>query len=254
MWPVHGKVTLIVVAFQVFEFVDTDLYKLILSKQFLSTEHIQTFLYQLLCGLKYVHSAQVIHRDMKPANILLNEDCSLRICDFGLSRILTVAEPPPTPGRTSHSFRRVRRYVACGLCVTPGRSRRCLLRPLSAGLKRTRSLSVGVGAGRLARSSSVPAEPRRERFESCDVRRGMPVPAKSPPRVRGLHPSRVPSCLTLPVLTANPTPADKACRHTVVSPARADPLAGVHLPGGHVVCGLHFRGTVVHAAGKRAEL
>ena len=43
--------------------------------QYLTTEHIQTFLYQLLCGLKYIHSS-VIHRDLKPANILLNEDCS----------------------------------------------------------------------------------------------------------------------------------------------------------------------------------
>lgn len=83
---------------QVFEFVDTDLYKLILSEQYLSTEHIQTFLYQLLCGLKYMHSAHVIHRDMKPANILLNEDCSLRICDFGLSRILSAPMPSPRHG------------------------------------------------------------------------------------------------------------------------------------------------------------
>ncbi|KAG7371748.1 protein kinase domain containing protein [Nitzschia inconspicua] len=72
----------------VFEYVDTDLYKLIMSPQYLSTEHIQTFLYQMLCGLKYIHSANVIHRDLKPANILLNEDCSLKICDFGLARVV----------------------------------------------------------------------------------------------------------------------------------------------------------------------
>ena len=46
----------------VFEYVDTDLYKLIMSPQYLSTEHIQTFLYQMLCGLKFIHSANVIHR------------------------------------------------------------------------------------------------------------------------------------------------------------------------------------------------
>ena len=40
----------------VFEYVDTDLYKLIMSPQYLTTEHIQTFLYQMLAGLKYVHS------------------------------------------------------------------------------------------------------------------------------------------------------------------------------------------------------
>lgn len=41
----------------VFEFVDTDLYKLIMSPQYLTTEHIQTFLYQMLVGLKYIHSS-----------------------------------------------------------------------------------------------------------------------------------------------------------------------------------------------------
>jgi len=73
----------------VFEFVDTDLHKLINSPQYLSIQHIKTFLYQLLCGLKYIHSSLVIHRDIKPANILLNENCSLRICDFGLARVVS---------------------------------------------------------------------------------------------------------------------------------------------------------------------
>ena len=72
----------------VFDYVDTDLYKLIMSPQYLTTEHIQTFLYQMLVGVKYIHSAHCIHRDIKPANILLNEDCSLKICDFGLARIV----------------------------------------------------------------------------------------------------------------------------------------------------------------------
>lgn len=41
----------------VFEYVDTDLYKLIMSPQYLTTEHIQTFLYQMLVGIKYIHSS-----------------------------------------------------------------------------------------------------------------------------------------------------------------------------------------------------
>ena len=37
-------------------------------------------------GMKYIHSASVIHRDLKPGNLLVNSDCELKICDFGLSR------------------------------------------------------------------------------------------------------------------------------------------------------------------------
>src|SRR5258708_6964995 len=46
----------------------------------------QSFIYQTLCGLKYIHSAHVIHRDLKPGNLLVNADCELKICDFGLAR------------------------------------------------------------------------------------------------------------------------------------------------------------------------
>jgi len=41
---------------------------------------------QATIGMKYVHSASVIHRDLKPGNLLVNADCELKICDFGLSR------------------------------------------------------------------------------------------------------------------------------------------------------------------------
>ena len=54
--------------YMVFDYVDTDLYKLIMSPQYLTTEHIQTFLYQMLTGIKYIHSASVIHRDLKPVS------------------------------------------------------------------------------------------------------------------------------------------------------------------------------------------
>lgn len=40
----------------------------------------------MFVGMKYVHSASVIHRDLKPGNLLVNSDCELKICDFGLSR------------------------------------------------------------------------------------------------------------------------------------------------------------------------
>lgn len=65
---------------------ETDLHRIIYSRQSLSIDHIQYFLYQILRGLKYIHSANVLHRDLKPPNLLLNSNCDLKICDFGLSR------------------------------------------------------------------------------------------------------------------------------------------------------------------------
>jgi mitogen-activated protein kinase 1/3 len=56
------------------------------TSMFLTDLHVQTILYNLLCALKYMHSAKVLHRDIKPANILINEDCSIKVCDFGLAR------------------------------------------------------------------------------------------------------------------------------------------------------------------------
>jgi len=55
--------------------------------QRLSDDHVQFLIYQVLRGLKYVHSAGIIHRDLKPSNIAVNEDCELKILDFGLARM-----------------------------------------------------------------------------------------------------------------------------------------------------------------------
>jgi serine/threonine protein kinase len=65
---------------------ETDLHRIIYSKQPLTIDHIQYFLYQIIRGLKYIHSAGVIHRALKPSNLLVKSNCALKICDFGLSR------------------------------------------------------------------------------------------------------------------------------------------------------------------------
>jgi mitogen-activated protein kinase 1/3 len=68
------------------ELMQTDLHRAI-SSQNLTDDHAQYFVYQILRGLKALHSANVIHRDLKPSNLLLNANCDLKICDFGLARI-----------------------------------------------------------------------------------------------------------------------------------------------------------------------
>ncbi|KAK3165004.1 hypothetical protein QOZ80_1AG0027700 [Eleusine coracana subsp. coracana] len=71
----------------VFELMDTDLHQVIKANDDLTKEHYQFFLYQMLRALKYIHTANVYHRDLKPKNILANANCKLKICDFGLARV-----------------------------------------------------------------------------------------------------------------------------------------------------------------------
>mmetsp|Transcript_17672 Transcript_17672/g.44130 ORF Transcript_17672/g.44130 Transcript_17672/m.44130 type:complete len:365 (-) Transcript_17672:163-1257(-) len=86
MMPNGGRIQDWKDVYLVTELLDTDLHYIIHSKQALSDDHIQYFVYQILRGLKAVHSAKVLHRDLKPGNLLVNKNCDLKICDFGLAR------------------------------------------------------------------------------------------------------------------------------------------------------------------------
>ncbi|OMJ89628.1 hypothetical protein SteCoe_8165 [Stentor coeruleus] len=70
----------------VMEYAEADLKKLTKSPTYLDHSQVRFLMYQAICGCRYMHLANVLHRDIKPANILINSDCSLKICDFGLSR------------------------------------------------------------------------------------------------------------------------------------------------------------------------
>jgi mitogen-activated protein kinase 1/3 len=81
------------------ELMETDLHRIIYSKQALTNEHVQYFLYQILRGLKYLHSANILHRDLKPSNLLVNGNCDLKICDLGLARgVLPEDDSPAAAG------------------------------------------------------------------------------------------------------------------------------------------------------------
>ena len=76
--------------FIVMELEEFDLNKLIKlgNESTLDKSHVKNLMYNLLCAVNFLSTANVIHRDIKPGNILMNKFCQIRICDFGLARTL----------------------------------------------------------------------------------------------------------------------------------------------------------------------
>jgi serine/threonine protein kinase len=72
----------------VMEFFDTDLDQLLKHKIDFSEHHLIKIVYNSLCSMAFLHLSNLIHRDVKPANILISSDCNVKLCDFGLSRSL----------------------------------------------------------------------------------------------------------------------------------------------------------------------
>jgi len=84
----------------VLEIADSDFKKLCRTPVFLSELHVVTIFYHLLCGVKYLGDCGIYHRDLKPANCLVNQDCTVKICDFGLARAVlgpVVGDKPAAP-------------------------------------------------------------------------------------------------------------------------------------------------------------
>ena len=82
----------------VFEHMETDLHAAIRAN-ILGEVHKQYIMWQALKALKFMHSANLLHRDMKPSNLLLNSDCLMKVADFGLARSLKEdAEGNQLPG------------------------------------------------------------------------------------------------------------------------------------------------------------
>jgi mitogen-activated protein kinase 1/3 len=77
------------VIYIVMDVMETDLKAILKSGQQITEQHVQFFIYQILRGLDCIHKADVIHRDLTPSNILLDTNCDLKICDFGLAKEAT---------------------------------------------------------------------------------------------------------------------------------------------------------------------
>ena len=90
----------------------------VIRTQDLSDDHAQYFVYQTLRALKALHSADVIHRDLKPSNLLLNANCDLKVCDFGLARSVKTAEPSGTETGFMTEYVATRWYRAPEIMLT----------------------------------------------------------------------------------------------------------------------------------------
>ena len=71
------------------EFAQGELFEIVESDTNLSEEVVQTIAKQLVDALHYLHSNRIIHRDMKPQNILLAADGTVKLCDFGFARAMS---------------------------------------------------------------------------------------------------------------------------------------------------------------------
>jgi len=72
----------------VMELVESDLNKMLRSQCNFNETQMMRIIYNILLALAFIHESNVMHRDFKPANILLNCDCSIKVSDFGLSRTI----------------------------------------------------------------------------------------------------------------------------------------------------------------------
>ena len=80
---------------------DTDLHAVIRAN-ILEDIHKQYIVYQTLKSLKYIHTADLIHRDLKPSNLLLNSECHMKVCDFGLARSIDLSDTTNQPILTDY--------------------------------------------------------------------------------------------------------------------------------------------------------
>ncbi|XP_061723829.1 mitogen-activated protein kinase 15 isoform X1 [Cydia pomonella] len=69
-----------------FEYMETDLHNVIKRGNILKDIHKRYIMYQMLKATKYIHSGNVIHRDQKPSNVLIDSACRVKLADFGLAR------------------------------------------------------------------------------------------------------------------------------------------------------------------------
>ncbi|OAF69740.1 Defective in aggregation protein C [Intoshia linei] len=91
---------------------ETDLHNVIKKANILKDIHKCYLMYQLFSATKFIHSGNVIHRDFKPSNILIDSNCFMKVCDFGLARSLTQLTEPDETDPTLTEYVATRWYRA----------------------------------------------------------------------------------------------------------------------------------------------
>jgi len=90
----------------------------IISKQKgvkLTEEQVISFLWDIAQGLKYIHEKKIVHRDLKPKNILMGDDARIKICDFGISRVLACTYGTTPAGTLEYMSPEMRNFQPYGL-------------------------------------------------------------------------------------------------------------------------------------------
>jgi len=205
---------------------ECDLDRIVSSPQRLTEAHIQYFVFQLLRGVRDLHAAGVVHRDLKPGNLLVNSNCDLVICDFGLAREAAAGAAPMTEYVVTRWYRAPELLADCpdygapvdvwaaGCIFAELLGRRTFLR----GASSTEQLALIVGKLRVppgeADDMFMPAQPLAlVRRTAAAVAAGPP-----PPPLEELLPDASPGALEVlrGLLAFNPArraTADAALRH-----------------------------------------
>eukprot|EP00736_Rhodelphis_marinus_P000166 Rmarinus@m.20708 len=100
----------------IFEYMETDL-NAVVRANILEEIHKQYIIWQLLKSLKFMHSSEILHRDMKPSNLLLNSECQVKVADFGLARSLKSLNKPDGSSAALTDYVATRWYRAPELLI-----------------------------------------------------------------------------------------------------------------------------------------